>query len=108
MNCKPLALLCLCALTGQVHASSDQAWAELEQAVQRSCIQASGLKNPKPLGHSAQFDDQLGYTALLLQGQYPQKHMQGRSGIELCLYHRPSRKAVVSEWDSIRPALKAR
>ncbi|UMZ10995.1 hypothetical protein I9018_26490 [Pseudomonas sp. MPFS] len=108
MNHKTLALLCLGAICGTAHASSDQAWAELEQAMQRACIQASGLKNPKLLGNSAQFDDQVGYSALLLQGQYPQKHMQGRSGIELCLYHRSSRKAVVSEWDAIRPALKAR
>ncbi|MQA55141.1 hypothetical protein [Pseudomonas piscis] len=108
MNHKTLALLCLVAVSGPAHASSDQAWAELEQAMQRACVQASGLKDAKPLGPGTQFDDRVGYSALLLQGQYPQKHMQGRNGIELCLYHRPSRKAVVSEWDSIGPALKSR
>jgi hypothetical protein len=29
------------------------------------------------VGNAAQFDDRVGYTALLLQGQYPQKHMKG-------------------------------
>ncbi|MBI3907241.1 MAG: hypothetical protein HY309_17595, partial [Pseudomonas fluorescens] len=52
-------------------------------------------------------DDQVGYTALLLQGQYPQKHMKGAKGTELCLYNTKSKTAYVTEWDSIRPAGKA-
>ena len=69
--------------------------------------EASGLKDSKPLGNAAQFDDRVGYTALLLQGQYPQKHMKGAQGTELCLYNKKSKTAYVAEWDSIRPAGKA-
>ena len=51
-------------------------------------------------------DDRVGYTAILLQGQYPQKHMKGQQGSELCLYNKQSKTAYVTEWDSIRPAAK--
>lgn len=75
----------------------------LRQKVLASCLKASGLKDPEPVGTAAQFDDRVGYTALLLQGQYPQKHMNGATGTELCLY-RKTKTAFVTEWDSIRPA----
>ncbi|NBF11006.1 hypothetical protein [Pseudomonas sp. Fl4BN1] len=108
MNAQVLGFICLSILTCQAQASSSEAWEALDKAVLNSCTQASGLKNPKPVGNTAQFPDQVGYTALLLQGQYPQKHLQGRSGIELCLYNKQTGKAAISEWDSIRPVTKTR
>ncbi|MFL6609964.1 MAG: hypothetical protein ACJ8HF_17180, partial [Pseudomonas sp.] len=66
------------------------------------------LKNAEPVGTAAQFDDRVGYTALLLQGQYPQKHMKGATGTELCLYRKKTQTAFVTEWDSIRPASTSR
>ncbi|MDU9389861.1 hypothetical protein [Pseudomonas sp. zfem002] len=36
--------------------------------------------------------------ALLLQGRYPQKHMNNRKGTELCLYDRRQKTAYVTEW----------
>ncbi|MDR6606835.1 hypothetical protein [Pseudomonas synxantha] len=102
-----LILLCLTALTSQAHASSPDAWAAYDKAVLASCTKASGLKDAKPVGNAAQFDDRVGYTALLLQGQYPQKQMKGAQGTELCLYNKKSKTAYVTEWDSIRPAGKA-
>ncbi|CAI8803171.1 Lipoprotein [Pseudomonas sp. IT-196MI5] len=107
MKAAPLILLCLTALTVQAHASSPNAWATYDKAVLASCTKASGLKDSKPVGTAAQFDDRVGYTALLLQGQYPQKHMKGAQGTELCLYNKKSKTADVTEWDSIRPASKA-
>ncbi|KAF0861660.1 hypothetical protein [Pseudomonas sp. LD120] len=106
MNAKTLSLLCLSTFASQASASSEEAWAALDQAALHSCLQASGLLNPKPVGNVAQFPDQVGYMALLLRGQYPQKHMQGQSGIELCLYQPQTRNATVSGWDSIDPSLK--
>jgi len=41
------------------------------------------------------------------QGQYPQKHMKGQQGTELCLYNKKSKTAYITEWDSIRPTAKA-
>jgi len=107
MKTASLALICLTALTLQAHASSPDAWATYDKAVLSSCTKASGLKDSKPLGNAAQYDDRVGYTALLLQGQYPQKHMKGAQGTELCLYNKKSKTAYVTEWDSIRPTDKA-
>ena len=107
MKAATLTLLCLTALTSLAHASSPDAWASYDKAVFTSCTKASGLKDAKPVGNAAQFDDRVGYTALLLQGQYPQKHMKGAQGTELCLYNKKNKTAYVTEWDSIRPAGKA-
>ncbi|POF42710.1 hypothetical protein B0D71_07345 [Pseudomonas laurylsulfativorans] len=113
MKAATLSILCLAALTAltalatQAHASSPDAWATYNKAVLAGCTKASGLKDVKPVGTAAQFDDRVGYTALLLQGQYPQKHMKGAQGTELCLYNKKSKIAYVTEWDSIRTDGKA-
>lgn len=104
MKTVTLTLLCFTALATQAQASSSDAWAAYDKTVLASCTKASGLKNAKPVGNAAQFDDRVGYTALLLQGQYPQKHMKGAQGTELCLYNKKSKTAYVTEWDSIYPA----
>ncbi|MGE8066503.1 hypothetical protein [Pseudomonas sp. NPDC089569] len=108
MKALPLTLLCLCALTLQAHASSPDAWAAYDKAVLASCTKASGLKDAKPVGNAAQFDDRVGYTALLLQGVYPQKHMKGAQGTELCLYNKQNKTAYVTEWDSVRPNTRSK
>jgi hypothetical protein len=108
MKPQNLILLGLTALAPQTHASSPDAWAAHDKAVLASCLKASSLKDAEPVGTAAQFDDRVGYTALLLQGQYPQKHMKGASGTELCLYRKKTKTAYVTEWDSIRPTDSAR
>lgn len=108
MKASTLTFICLGALATQAQASSSDAWAAFDKAVLTSCTKASGLKNAKPVGKAAQFDDRVEYTALLLQGQYPQKHMKGQQGTELCLYNKKSKTAYVTEWDSIRPPAKNR
>ena len=107
MKATSLAILCVTAFVSQAHASSSEAWAANDKAVLESCIKASGLKDAKPVGTPAQFDDRVGYTALLMQGQYPQKHMKGRQGSELCLYNGKTKTAYVTEWDSIRSTAKS-
>ena len=106
MNASTLTLLCLAALATPAHASTPDAWAAYDKTVLVSCTKASGLTNAKPMGNAAQFDDRVGYSALLLQGQYPQKHMKGQQGTELCLYNKKSKTAYVTEWDSIRSTTK--
>ena len=46
---------------------------------------------------------------LLLKGRYPQTHMAGMTGLELCLYDGRSRKARVADADRLinPPASKA-
>ncbi len=91
----------LWAMVGQASAATPQAWNALDKAMLDSCLKASQLKDSKPVGGNALFDERIGYSALLLQGRYPQKHMNNRKGTELCLYNRKSRQASVTEWDSI-------
>ncbi|MEE1926048.1 hypothetical protein V0R50_29060 [Pseudomonas sp. 148P] len=100
MKAPILALLLLAPLA---HASSDQAWAEHDKQLLKACTAASQLKDVRALGKSAEFDDRSGYSALLLQGRYPQKHMNNRKGSELCLYDRRQKTAYVTEWTPGKP-----
>ncbi|MNI99318.1 hypothetical protein D3C73_1583650 [compost metagenome] len=50
------------------------------------------------MGKPAEFDDRVGYSALLLEGRYPQKHMNNRKGSELCLFNKQDKTAFVTEW----------
>lgn len=108
MKATTLTFLCLTALATQAHASSPDAWAAYDKAVLASCVKASGLSDARPVGGAAQFDDRVDYTALLLQGRYPQKHMKGQQGTELCLYNKKTKTAYVTEWDSIRQPAKTK
>lgn len=104
MKTSTLIFISLAALANQAQASSADAWMAYDKAVLASCTKASSLKGVKPVGNPAQFDDQVGYTAVLLHGLYPQAHMKNQPGTELCLYNKKSKRAAVTEWDSVMPA----
>lgn len=95
-------LLITLLLSPLAHASSEAAWQQNTQTRQQACLKASGLKAVKVVGKPIQYDDSVGYDAVLLEGRYPQKHMKNQVGRELCLYQRASGKAVVSEADHLR------
>lgn len=101
MKTKALILLALSAVACQANASSDDAWKAFDKTLVDSCVAASSLKNAKPAGSSAMFDDSIGYSALLIKGQYKQAFMKNKTGTELCLYDRKSKKAVITEWDNV-------
>ncbi|EIK97647.1 hypothetical protein PMM47T1_04024 [Pseudomonas sp. M47T1] len=96
-----LSWLALAASIGTAQASSDQAWNEHDDTVINACIAASQLKAAQAVGRPAEFDDSVGYSAILLQGHYPQPHMKNALGRELCLFDKQRQSAHVSEWDSI-------
>jgi hypothetical protein len=96
-----LLLLTLALAATTTQAATPSAWSAHDRALLAKCQQASHLKNPRAAGTPALFDDSLGYTALLLKGTYPQAFMHNKSGTELCLFHRASQKAVVTEWDGV-------
>lgn len=98
-----LASLCV-LLVAHTHAATPEAWTEHKKAVLTSCMKASQLKQSRPASGLIEYSDQLGLTAVLLSGRYPQPHMKNQSGRELCLYDKKSRAAFVSEADSIRGA----
>ncbi|ALZ08881.1 hypothetical protein CF342_30520 [Pseudomonas aeruginosa] len=89
------SLVCLLLGSAPAWASTAEAWQAHDAMVRAACLKASGLRQVLP------FDDEVGYSALLLQGRYPQPHMQGRQGRELCLYRRATGKASVSEADAL-------
>ena len=79
------------------YSSSTAAWKAGDSEMVKACQNASGLKNVKVIRAITHFDDSVGYSVLLQQGVYPQKHMKGKTGKELCLYKRDTHKATVSE-----------
>jgi len=94
------SLLIACALfSGVAQASSSQAWNEQRQQMLKACLKASQFKDAHARGKPAEFDDQVGFSALLIEGVYPQKHMQQQTGTELCLYDRRQQQAFISEWN---------
>ncbi|MFC4159004.1 hypothetical protein [Chitinimonas lacunae] len=80
-----------------VQASSPEAWTAQQQQVVTACLKQSGLRNAKAVGQPIEFDDRVGYTALTVEGRYPQKFMQNQTGRMLCLFDRKSRQAFVAE-----------
>lgn len=96
-----LVLLALTAVAGQASASSPDAWKAFDKTLIDSCVAASTLKNAKPAGAAAMFDDSVGYNALLIKGQYKQAFMKKKTGTELCLYDRKNQKALITEWDNV-------
>ncbi|MCH7388873.1 hypothetical protein MMO39_16425 [Acinetobacter modestus] len=85
------------AMFGVTFASSEQAWSKHDQNVKMACVKASQFKNAKPVSNVMLFDDRVGYSALLIQGQYPQAHMKNKTGQELCLWNKTTKKAYLSE-----------
>ncbi|WP_151980969.1 hypothetical protein [Acinetobacter guerrae] len=96
-----ISLVVCSIVAGMTHASSDQAWKQHDQAITTACIKASTLKNAKAVSDIMLFDDRVGYSALVLEGNYPQTHMKNKKGRELCLYQRQQKKAVITSADSL-------
>lgn len=102
MRTRGKLLLLTLLLSPLAQASSEAAWQQNDKNMQQSCLKASGLKTVKVVGKPIQYDDSVGFDALLLEGRYPQKHMKNQVGRELCLYQRQSGRAFVSEADHLR------
>ena len=78
------SILITCALvSGIAQASSSQAWNEQRQQMLKACLAASQFKDAHARSKPAEFDDQVGMSALLIEGVYPQKHMQQLSLIHI-------------------------
>ncbi|MGN8250044.1 hypothetical protein [Pseudomonas sp. SMV7] len=93
------AILITCTLfSATAQASSSQAWNEQRQQMLKACLAASQFKDAHVRSKPAEFDDQVGMSALLIEGVYPQQHMQQRTGTELCLYDRRQQRAFINEW----------
>lgn len=92
------------AVTSVAFGSSEKAWNKHDQEIKAACIKASQLKSAKTVSNIMLFDDRVGYSALLIQGKYPQAHMKNKqahmknkTGQELCLWNKTSKKAYLTE-----------
>jgi len=91
------AALTLVFATGAADATPPDAWVEYEKEVSAACIGASGLNDAKPAGKLIDFDDRLGVSAIVIQGRYPQKHMNDTRARMLCFFDKKTRTPFVSE-----------
>jgi hypothetical protein len=82
-------------------ASTPEAWSAHAQEVIGACAAASGLRQPHAAGELIEFDDRVGYTAVLIAGHYPQPQMHGARGRVLCLFDKRTRQANISVADGI-------
>jgi hypothetical protein len=94
-------LVCLAAAWTYAAASTPQAWSAYAEEVVKACVAASSLRDARPAGERVDFDDRVGYSALLIVGHYPQPHMNHQHGRELCLFDRRTRTATVSDADRL-------
>jgi hypothetical protein len=101
MKSIPFILLSLVCTPYTVHASSEEAWKKHDQNLKTACIKASQLKNTKVVSDVMAFDDRVGYSAIVLEGHYPQAHMKNKLGRELCLWQRSKQKASITEADTL-------
>jgi len=95
--------LALLTCSGTSMASSDAAWKAHELLVSKACLAASKLQDPQAASQLLIYPDQIGYTALLIEGRMakskPNLMSLGSSHIrrELCIYQRKTRQVTVQE-----------
>lgn len=92
-----LGFVACSVVTSVTFGSSEQAWNKHDQEIKAACIKASQLKSVKTASNVMLFDDRVGYSTLLLQGKYPQSYMKNKTGQELCLWNKTSKKAYLTE-----------
>ena len=95
--------LLVVVVTSAARASTTDAWKAYGQQVLRACSAASTLRQPRPAGDRLDLPGENGsqFSVLMLEGTYPQVHMAGRRGLELCLYNARSQKVRVIEAEGL-------
>lgn len=78
-------------------ASSEAAWQQLDKDVQKSCLAISALQEKKIEGKRTDFGDDVGYSAVVISGNYKFKNSSPVPGKELCLYNRKSKKTSLAQ-----------
>ena len=79
-------------------ASSPAAWSAYDAKVRAACRAASRLTQMRVRGERLDLPGP-GLSLLVLEGRYPQPHMQGKQGLEICVFEKSSGKASVEEAD---------
>lgn len=102
---RPIALALLLSAVGLAAApalaSSPEAWNRYDRQVRAACVAASRLAAVRVRGTRIDFPS-LSLSSLLLEGTYPQPHMRGQQGLELCIYEQRSGRAAVAEANGLQ------
>ena len=69
-------LLSLMCTSYTAQASSAEVWKKHDQNLKAACIKVSQLKNTQVVSDIISFDDRVVYSAVGLEGRYPQAHMK--------------------------------
>jgi hypothetical protein len=89
-----MSLLCLAiAFAAPARAASPGAWAELFAKASAACSRASGLSGVRP-GKPVDFSDKV---LVLVDGRWPQPHMNRRPAHFACLYDKRTGTAEANE-----------
>jgi hypothetical protein len=75
-------------------ASSDAAWAELFNKASIACQAASGLKDTSTPSRPVDFDERV---LVMVDGTWPQAHMNNKKAVFACLYGKTDGKAEAQE-----------
>jgi|GEM_PF-198392 hypothetical protein len=86
-------LMAIIGLASPTFASSPDAWAELWKKSEATCLKASGLKQAK----SNVVLDFEAVVVRVVNGRYPQPHMQNAAATVYCLYDKKTGKTEIAE-----------
>ena len=73
------------AMVGVAHGTPPEAWAANETEVVAASAAASNLREAKPGGSLVDFADRVGFTAVVIDGRYPQPDMNNKRSRVLSL-----------------------
>ena len=89
------AVLVIASCSTPVRAASPGAWLELFAKAGAACKKKADLKQSRVIGgEPILFSDRL---LLIVEGTYPQLHMNNRKGKFYCLYNQETNTAEISE-----------
>jgi heat shock protein HslJ len=94
-----------CATSAAIASTPDQ-WAKVDKASEAACLKAAKLTNAM-VGPATRYSDRMLIDARVVEGNWPQPHMQGAKARMLCLYHRKSKRVEVQEMSEPLPPVAA-
>lgn len=90
------ALSLLVFATPSANAASPDAWQQLADKMRKACLAKAALKSAKLTWSDLYFENQ---AVALIDGRWPQKHMNNQRAAMLCLYDKKTGKVEVQEFD---------
>ena len=91
---KHIALpLLMAAIATPASASTPAAWDQMNRRVERACIVASGLLQPRIVEDKASFSDRLPIELRIVEGYNRESVMD----VKLCAYDRRSRRVAITD-----------